>query len=66
MYQKAKSCVKVGDRYSDFFQRSSGVRQGENMSSILFAIYLNNVQSYIAERMEGLPSQGTRRGAGGR
>ena len=29
MYQKAKSCVKVGDNCSDYFQCCSGVRQGE-------------------------------------
>ena len=56
MYEKAKSCVKVGDECSEFFQCGSGVRQGENLSPILFAIYLNDLQSYLSEKVEGLTS----------
>jgi len=36
----------------------SGIRQVENLSPLLFAIYLNDLQEYIAERSEGLPSLG--------
>ena len=31
---------------------------GENLSPALFAIYVNDLQEYIAERSEGLPSLG--------
>ena len=58
MYRKAKSCVKTGNVCSDYFYCYSGVRQAENLSPVLFAIYLNDLQVYMAERSEGLPSLG--------
>jgi len=58
MYRKAKSCVKTGNVCSGYFYCYSGVRQGENLSPVLFAIYLNGLQGYMAERSEGLPSLG--------
>lgn len=55
MYKKAKSCVRVDNQYSDYFQCFIGVRKGENLSPLLFAIYLNDLQkSFMLERMNGL------------
>ena len=54
MYADAKSCVRVGGKLSDYFQCTAGVRQGENLSPILFAIYLNDFQQYLADRTKGL------------
>ena len=39
-YAKAKSCVKVNNVLSDTFSSVIGVRQGENLSPILFSIFL--------------------------
>ena len=58
MYRKAKSCVKTGNVCSDYFYCYSGVRQVENLSPVFFAIYLNDLQEYTAERSEGLSSLG--------
>ena len=43
IYDNAKACVKIGSQNSEFFACSVGVRQGDNLSPILFAIYLNDL-----------------------
>ena len=58
MYRKAKSCVKTGNVCSDYFLLLFRRSPGENLSPVLFAIYVNDLQEYMAERSEGLPSLG--------
>ena len=43
MYYDIKSCISLNGSNSPFFASSSGVRQGENLSPVLFAIYLNDL-----------------------
>ena len=54
MYQHAKSCVIVQDKLSSFFPCNNGVRQGENLSPILFAIYLNDFKDVLSKSYAGL------------
>ena len=54
LYSKAKSCVKNGGEISDFFNCEVGVRQGENLSPLLFAIYLNDFKKHLASQYDGL------------
>ena len=54
IYAEAKSCVKSDDEYSEFFTSNVGVRQGENLSPILFAIFLNDMKDHLAHDMTGL------------
>ena len=51
-------CEKKEMFVQTIFYCYSGIRQGENLSPVLFAIYLNDLQEYMAERSEGLPSLG--------
>ena len=44
MYQNIKSCVKHNGNVSQYFCCHAGVRQGENLSPILFAIFLNDLE----------------------
>ena len=54
MYNKAKSCVQSNDNISNFFSCNLGVRPGENLSPILFAIYLKDFQQTLGETYSGL------------
>ena len=54
IYEKAKSCVKVGDKISGIFNSNVGVRQGENLSPLLFAIYLSDFENFLSNKYSGL------------
>ena len=56
MYMNAKSSVKCDGKMSEFFSCQKGVRQGENLSPVLFAIYLNDFNEFIRLNCEGLSS----------
>ena len=47
MYYDIMSCVSLHDENSTFFARSCGVRQGENLSPVLFSIYLNDPEQFL-------------------
>ncbi|MCG7875153.1 MAG: reverse transcriptase family protein [Candidatus Thiodiazotropha endolucinida] len=47
MYKNIKSCVSYNGEQSSFFQSFRGVRQGENLSPVLFAIFLNDLESFL-------------------
>ena len=47
MYKEIKSCITVNGNSSGFFSCEKGVRQGENLSPLLFAIYLNDWETYM-------------------
>ena len=54
LYDQAKSCVKKGGKISDFFKCNAGVRQAENLSPLLFAIYLNDFEKFLKKHYFGL------------
>ena len=56
LYKHAKSYVQVAGECSDFFPCQVGVRQGENLSPILFAMYLNDLSDFLRTRVNGLES----------
>ena len=47
MYDNIKSRIKHQNEFSAFFPSDCGVRQGENLSPLLFAIYLNDLESFL-------------------
>ena len=47
LYAGIKSSVSVQGGDSPFFACDCGVRQGENLSPVLFSIYLNDLESYL-------------------
>ena len=51
MYNLAKSCVSLpDDSVSSMFQCDVGVRQGENVSPLLFSIYFSDLNSFFADK----------------
>ena len=48
LYANVKSCVRIGNSKSACFSSNIGVRQGENLSPILSALFLNDLSdSYL-------------------
>ena len=45
MYVQIKSCVFLNGEKSDFFISARGVRQGENLSPLLFSLFVNDIES---------------------
>jgi hypothetical protein len=56
MYKQAKSRVSMGGRLSNSFPCDIGVRQGENLSPLLFAIFLNDLEDFLSQHYIGLSS----------
>lgn len=55
MYEDIKSYVSVNSQISNLFACSTGVRQGENLSPVLFSLYLNDIESYLGTcRLNGV------------
>ena len=54
MYETAKSCVEQQSMISGLFACNMGVRQGENLSPLLFAIFLNDFEITLSSKYNGL------------
>ena len=47
LYQNIKSCVMYSGEQSNFFQSHCGVRQGENLSPVLFSLFLYDLEEFM-------------------
>ena len=47
LYQNIKSCITLNSSNSVFFESFIGLRQGENLSPVLFSIFLNDIELYL-------------------
>ena len=47
MYGNIKSCVSVNSSISEYFSSTVGIRQGGNLSPLLFALYLNDLEDFL-------------------
>ena len=54
LYEEAKSCISLDNEVSDCFPCNVGVRQGENLSPLLFAVFLNDLESHLCKKFNGL------------
>ena len=55
-YNNAKSCVRQNSRLSECFYSNVGVRLGESLSPILFALFLNDLVEFTSKCYAGLPN----------
>lgn len=57
MYSQIKSRIVYENEFSPFFNCENGVRQGENLSAVLFSIYLNDLHDFLnSSNVQGLPT----------
>ena len=49
LYKATKSCVAHKGKLFSFFYSNVGVRQGVNLSPLLFAIYLNDMEDFFRQ-----------------
>ena len=60
MYSTVQSAVLVGDEQTEWFDLSTGVRQGCVMSPILFSLFINGLAREINEKGKGIDVGGRR------
>ena len=53
-YQKTKACVMVNGEISDVFDCNIGVRQGDNLSPLLFILFLNDFNTFMQSWYKGI------------
>ena len=54
LYNATISCVKLNDLFTDWFNCSSGVRQGDSLSPTLFALFINGLADGIKHLDKGV------------
>ena len=59
MYKSAKSCVSVNSTLTDNFSCIIGVRQGDNLSPLVFSIFLNDFKLFLEPAHDGLKTVNT-------
>lgn len=59
MYNDTKSRLRCNNLYTNDFCCNIGIRQGENLSSILFAIFLNDIEKFCKDNgCDSIPLKG--------
>ena len=50
MYAEIKSCILLNGDKSEYLNCEKGVRPGENLSPLLFSLYLNNLETFLLSK----------------
>jgi len=54
MYTNVKSCIKLNNMFTDWFDVLCGVRQGDNLSPTLFGLFINDLAVHIKNLNKGV------------
>jgi hypothetical protein len=54
IYQSSRSTLKINDLLTDWFETSSGVKQGDTLSPSLFCIFINDLITEINSSLTGI------------
>ena len=54
LYQNTKACIKLNNEISSSFNCNIGVRQGDNLSPLLFALFINDFENELNTKYQGL------------
>ena len=54
LYQNTKACIKLNNSISASFNCNIGVRQGDNLSPLLFSLFINDFESFLSDKYNGL------------
>lgn len=54
LYRNNEVCVKVNEYFTDWFNSSRGVRQGDTLSPMLFAVYIDDLARAIKSLNKGI------------
>ena len=54
IYKEAQSCLNLDGHLSEFFRCDTGLRLGENLSPLLFSLFLNDFNQYLDKKTNGL------------
>ena len=54
MYSKLKPCVRPNNGLTKLFSYTKGLRQGCLLSPILFAMFLNDLNKFLLEKVSGV------------
>ena len=51
MYDSIKSCISYNNCISEYFDCANGGRQNENLSPFLFSLFLNDVDTFLENKI---------------